>query len=97
MESVDEIAQDSPCPRVYKQGRHSRAGDVRIDVTDAVIGPRSVPQKIKQIWTKTPSLPALACVDCQTHPIAERRCILIATNAFQRAFASLFYRAYWVF
>ena len=49
--NVNEIAEDSPCLRVYRQGRYSRVVDVGIHVTDAVIGLRRA-LKNKEVWTK---------------------------------------------
>ena len=44
----------------------------------------------REMWVKTPSL-ALDYVDCQ-NPTPECRCILVATNAWHRPFASLLRR-----
>ena len=87
VENVGEISQNSPCARAYKQVRFSRAADFRIDATGAVNRAQKCASKIKEIWTKTPSL-ALACVDPVKKPTAERRCILVATNEWQRVFSS---------
>ena len=43
---------DSPCARVYRQGRYSRVVDLRIHVTDAAIGLRRA-SKNKDIDEKT--------------------------------------------
>ena len=49
--NVNEISSDSPCARVYKQGRYSRVMDLGINVTDAAIGLRRA-SKNKEMWTK---------------------------------------------
>ena len=80
------------CIRQYTQGRYSRAGDFRIDATDAVIGLRSV--CLKNQRSKCGPKRALSCLRLRrlSNPTAERRCILVATNAWHRPFASLLRR-----
>ena len=68
MKNVAKIAQRSTCARVYKKGRYSRAGYFRIDVTDAVIGLRSVPQKTNRIGQNRPLVPSLASTVKHTPP-----------------------------
>ena len=51
MEIVNEIAQGSPCARVYRQRRYSRAVDFGIHATAAAIGLRRA-SKNKEMWTK---------------------------------------------
>ena len=44
--NVNEISEDSPGARVYRQGRYSRVVDIRIHVIDAAIALR--PKKCGQ-------------------------------------------------
>ena len=49
--NVNEISQDSPCARVYRQGRYSGVMDFRINVTDAAMSLRRS-SKTEEMWTK---------------------------------------------
>ena len=86
---MDQIAQDSPCGRVHEQGRHSRAGDFRIDAVDAVIGLRSTTQKSINYNKNTLSF-ALAASTAKLHrrtPLHPRRHERMA-EGFHLAFAA---------
>ena len=48
---VNGIAQDSPCDRVYRQGRYSRAVDLGIHVTDDAVGLRLASKSKKKADT----------------------------------------------
>ena len=50
MVNFNEIAQDSPCARVYRQGRYSRLEDFFFCVADAATGLRRA-SKNKETWT----------------------------------------------
>ena len=59
--NVNEIAEDSPCLRVYRQGRYSRVVDSGVHVTDAAIGLRSVRQNQRNVGKNTAAVSLCCC------------------------------------
>ena len=49
--NLNKFDSDSPCARVYRQGRYSRVVDLWIYVADAAIGLRRA-SKNKEMWTE---------------------------------------------
>ena len=71
--NVNEIAEDSPCARVYRQGRYSRVVDLGIHVADAAIGLRRA-SKNKETWTKS------TVFSCCTARKTSHRIQILSTN-----------------